>query len=543
MKTGYWVTIDADELDAFYSRVDNHQLLEDDYPTISTITKGYVAILQALESKEISISRLRRIIFGASTEKTEKVLGDDDADAKGAKDDDTAAKKPREKPKGHGRKSASEYEGANRIPLPHETLQHGCGCPTCGKGKIYTEAKPRLKIWITGSAPLNADCYEREALRCNLCGETFVAELPEEIGDDKYDESAVSSLALLKYGTGMPFYRLEKFQESLGIPLPASTQWDLVYQAADRVQPAYAEMLRLAAQGQLFFTDDTGMKLLESPEVETGPEETETVESTKPRAVFTTGIVSVVDGHKVAVYSTNRKHAGESFADLLQRRAEDLATPIQMSDGLSRNIPKEFKTILANCLVHGRRKFIDIVSSFPDEVRFVLKTLEKVYEYDDRAKEQEMSPEERLAFHQKKSQPLMDKLKDWFEVQLREKKVEPNSNLGKAIKYMLKRWEPLTLFLRVPGAPLDNNEVERILKLVVLSRKNSYYYRSKNGAFVGDLFMTIIQTCKLCRANAFDYITQLQRHAGKVYANPSAWMPWNYQDALKVEVATTDDSS
>ena len=151
MKDGYWVTIDADELDAFYSRIDNHQLLEDDYPTISTITKGYVAVLEALENKEISLSRLRRIIFGASTEKTETVLGDDDAEGK---DKPKPEKKPRKKPKGHGRKKANEYEGAKRIPLPHETLQHGCGCPTCGKGKVYKEAKPRLKIWITGNAPL-----------------------------------------------------------------------------------------------------------------------------------------------------------------------------------------------------------------------------------------------------------------------------------------------------------------------------------------------------------------------------------------------------
>jgi hypothetical protein len=347
MKAGYYVSIDADELDAFYKRLDNHQLLEEDYPTISTITRGYVAVLQALESKETSISRLRRIIFGASTEKTEKVLGDDDA---AAKDDEAAEKKPRKKPTGHGKKSANEYKGANRIPVPHDTLEHGCNCPICGNGKVYREAKPRLKIWITGNAPLSADCYEREAFRCNLCGETFVAGLPEDVGDDKYDESAVSSLALMKYGTGMPFYRLEKFQESLGIPLPASTQWDLVFMAADRIQPAYREMLRFAAQGQLFYTDDTTMKLLEAPEATPDTEENEEADSAKARAVFTAGIVSVVGEQKVAIYATDRKHAGESFADLLERRAEDLAAPMQMADGLSRNIPKGFETILANCL-------------------------------------------------------------------------------------------------------------------------------------------------------------------------------------------------
>ena len=111
-------------------------------------------------------------------------------------------------------------------------------------------------------------------------------------------------------------------------------------------------------------------------------------------------------------------------------------------------------------------------------------------------------------------------------------RTEPNSGLGKAMKYLLTHWNPLTLFLRHPGAPLDNNICERALKRAVLHRKNALSYRTMNGAEVGDLFMTLIHTCGLNRVNPLDYLTELQRHAAELRADPAAWMPWNYQEQL-----------
>ena len=120
----------------------------------------------------------------------------------------------------------------------------------------------------------------------------------------------------------------------------------------------------------------------------------------------------------------------------------------------------------------------------------------------------------------------------WIEAQFAEHRTEPNSGLGKAITYLLRHWRPLTLFLRQAGAPLDNNLVERSLKRAVLHRKNALFYRTLNGAQVGDLFMSLIHTCQLCGANSFEYLVELQRHAGELAANPAAWMPWNYRETL-----------
>jgi hypothetical protein len=203
-----------------------------------------------------------------------------------------------------------------------------------------------------------------------------------------------------------------------------------------------------------------------------------------------------------------------------------------MCDTLSRNTPRLLagvELLVANCLAHGRRQFVEVTENFPEPCRYVLEALGSVYRNDAEAREQKLLPAERLRFHQQHSRPIMDKLHGWMETQLEEKKVEPNSGLGKAIQYMLRHWKALTLFLRTPGAPLDNNVCERALKKAILNRKNSLFYRTLHGAQVGDLYMSLIHTCELNRVNAFEYLTRLQRHTEQLQQNPAAWMPWNYQ--------------
>ena len=117
-------------------------------------------------------------------------------------------------------------------------------------------------------------------------------------------------------------------------------------------------------------------------------------------------------------------------------------------------------------------------------------------------------------------------------VQLDDQHVEPNSTLGEAIQYMVRHWEPLTLFLRVAGAPLDNNVCERVLKKAILHRKNSLFYRTLGGARIGDIFMSVIHTAELAGVNVFEYLVALLRHEKEVAEKPQAWMPWNYQEAL-----------
>lgn len=291
-----------------------------------------------------------------------------------------------------------------------------------------------------------------------------------------------------------------------------------------RVWPALQALLWLAAQGGILHNDDTGMRILRLTR-EPGDKRT---------GVFTSGIVSIVGAYKIALFFTGAKHAGENIAEVLKQRAHKLPAPIQMCDALSRNVPKPAgaKTLLANCLAHGRRQIVEVAENFPEECRYVLETLGSVYHNDGLTRDQKLSAAERMLFHQERSRPLLDKLKGWMTAQFAQHQVEPNSGLGKAFSYLLNHWSKLTLFLSQPGAPLDNNIVERALKKAILNRRNALFYKTVNGAAVGDLFMSLVHTCELNGVNPFEYLTALLRHAEEIEQSASAWLPWNYREAV-----------
>jgi transposase len=487
-------------------------------------TLGYVTEL--LETRQATLDKLRRLLCHSSTEKTKTVLKQAGIETgeKKRKAPDT----PKSKTPGHGRNGAAAYRGARKVEVPHASLKAGDQCPDCQRGKVYPQRDPGVLVRIKGQAPIAATVYELEKLRCNLCGDVFTAAAPEEAGEEKYDETAASMIALLRYGSGFPWNRLEGLQENLGIPLPAATQCEIVMETAAQIQPAGDELIRQAAQGGVVHNDDTSMRVLSldrgaASDADLAAERT---------GVFTSGIVSIGEGHRIGLYFTGRKHAGENLADVLKQRAAGLEAPIQMCDALSRNLPKKLAVIIAHCLAHARRYFVEVTPNFPEECRFVLESLGEVYGYDEAARAQSLSAEQRLRFHQEHSGPVMEKLRIWLDAQFDERRVEPNSGLGQAISYLLKHWDRLTLFLRQAGAPLDNNVCERALKKSILHRKNSLFYKTRNGAKVGDLFMSLIHTCELNGADPFDYLNQLQRHPEELKQTPSDWMPWNYRATL-----------
>ena len=513
------------EAQALIQRGEDHGFDARDYAMVVAILRNYFALGDAFQEKAHTIRRLLNRFF-PRTEKAKRVLKKppriEDAPLPLAATEEKAVQ---EKAKGHGRNGGAAYTGARQVRIPQPGRQPGDPCPLCPKGKLYSLEDPGLEVRIVGRAPLEATIYQLDKWRCNLCGKIFTAPLPEEAGKEKYDETAGAMVPLLKYGGGLPFHRLAKLQDSFGVPLPASTQWEIVERTADQIHPVYRELMRQAAQGEILQNDDTRMKILENLK------EVDPQDPGFRKGSFTTGILAVREERRMALFFTGPKHAGENMAQLLKQRAKDLDPPIQMCDALSRNVPKDFETLLANCLTHARRNFVDLVPSFPEECRQVIEALAQVYHHDKMAKEQGWSADQRLQFHQTQSGPVMEGLKEWLQKQTEERKVEPNSSLGKAIGYMRKHWEPLTLFLRVPGAPLDNNVCEQALKQAILHRKNSLFFRTEHGAYIGDLFMSLIHTCRLNRINPFRYLTTLQKHSSELFKNPAKWLPWNYLQA------------
>jgi transposase len=540
--------VSMQELEEILERAKTSPLTEDDCAKLHKALETLEYLTNLVGDKDTTISKLRKILFGASTEKIRNLLAAQAAQAGGQETNANQTGSPEsqppnpavdsssEKPKGHGRNGSQAFTGAKRVVVPHASLKPGQRCPKCEKGKIYRIKEPAVLVRITGQAPLQATVYELERWRCNLCGQVFTAEAPEGVGPARWDEAATSMVGVLRYGTGMPFHRLERLQDSLGTPLPASTQWEMVKEGAEVMEPVWEELIRQAAQGEVLHNDDTTAKILEAIRERRRREQNGDADDPKERTgTFTSGIVSIAQDHKIALFFTGHQHAGENLRDVLLKRAAGLAPPIQMCDGLSRNepeLPEELKVILSNCNAHTRRQFVDVASRFPTECRYVLEVFRDVYHNDDVARQEGMTAEERLAFHKINSGSRMEELRKWMADQIEEKKVEPNSGLGEAILYTQKRWDRLTRFLEVPGVPLDNNAAERILKKAILSRKNSYFYKTARGAHVGDMYMSLIHTAELVGANPFDYLTQLQKHAKEVKNNPSQWMPWNYRDSV-----------
>ena len=330
-------------------RVDANELTEDDRETIRTLFDSYVHLTTLLKDKNTSIARLRKMLFGSRTEKTKTVIGDgeDSASPRSASaavstavaaEMENAAKASRQ---GHGRNGADAYAGAEKIVVSHESLEAGDPCPKCEKGTVYETGRPGVLVRLVGQAPIQAKIYELQKLRCNLCGVVFTARSPDGVGAEKYDATVGSMIGLLKYGTGMPFNREEKLQGSLGIPLPASTQWEIVHAKAEKIEPVFEELIRQAAQGEVVFNDDTTVKILElmgerakeetfaEEAAETSAEGSAKKLQTERKGMFTSGIVSTKEDRKIALFFSGRQHAGENLADVLTERAESLAAPIR----------------------------------------------------------------------------------------------------------------------------------------------------------------------------------------------------------------------
>lgn len=484
-------------------------------------------LAQVLAAQELSVQRLKKLLFGPRTEKARR----------GGRPPADPAAQPKPPRPGHGRRSHQDYPGARRIRITNPLYQPGSPCPSCHRGKLRPQAQPATVVTVHAQPPVGAVIHELERLRCDACGEVFTAPLPPDVAREKYDANVGVMVGLLRYGTGLPFHRLARLQTSVGVPLPSSIQWAEADRAARALEPVVDHLLQLVAQGTLFHSDDTTMRVRQlQREIDAEPKP-------KRTGIFTTAILGAAGPHPIHLVFTGRRHAGENLARVLERRAADLAPPLHMCDGLAANAPPGHVVQECSCNVHGRRNFVELETSFPEAYARVIQDLGQVYAVDAECGRDRLSPADRLARHQARSAPVMANLKEWFTAEKAARNVEPNSGLGQAIDYMLNRWEALTRFLTVAGAPLDNNLAERVLKTVILHRKNSLHYRTVRGAAVGDAFMSLIQTCAANGVNPFDYLVAVVRHAAAVAAAPERWLPWNYRDALAAAVGSSPTSN
>lgn len=552
------IEMTEEELNALRERIKTKELTENDYPIFEQTIQFVLWVQIKLVHAKITMSKLKEMLFGSKTEKKKRSKPDPDSkkeasvepptnetvdnqDGEKQKETNFAANQDiddalppsnivpelKKKQKGHGRNPASDYVPDEIVVVLHEKLRQGDLCPSDCGGRLYAlPVTPGGIIRINGQSCAHVVSFEFNKLRCALCGETFTPKAPADFHEEKYDEQFKSILVLEKYFVATPFYRQERYQQMLGFPLSDSTQWDCVESVADCVYPVLPVLEKLAANCPNVNNDDTRLKILSVMlDNQLHPDK-------KRTGMYTTCILATSDDYDICLYYSGVKHSGENMTDLLNKRDKTLPPVLQMCDALAANTPPELKTILSNCLSHGRRKFTEIEAFFPEKCGHVIQQFAHIYKHDAEAKTAGMSKDERLLHHQRYSAPIMEALYLWMLEQEAAREIEPNSALGAAIRYLKNHWIKLTRFLTVAGAHLDNNLVERALKLAIRTRKNAMFHKTEHGAFVAALLLSLIATCELAKKNPITYLTALQKNKSAVFKSPHLWLPWNYESTL-----------
>jgi len=547
-----------DEIDALTQRIEEDQLSKKDLKLFLELIHFTVWIQQQLERAKLSIKKLKGL-FGFKTEKKkdpesgsgidekpagnpDDAIGEDAAKKEADNPQETnpssnSKKKKRKAPQwsesaNHGRYGFDDYSGCETEFLSHSTLKIGDICPQCKDckppGKLGGYQSGRF-VLLSGQPLVSGTRYEVEKLRCHLCSTIYTADIPLEFKNaPKYDASAKSAIAISHYYMGLPFHRIQTIQANQGVPLPDATQFDKMAEVEKVIAPVYEVLEYLAAQSGLLIYDDTPHRILE------------VMKDKNPatrKGVHSTALVCECGPYVIHLFYTNQRYAAEEVEALLKKR-ESQSELLTMRDGLNQNNLRDLdesllvKLVIGFCLVHGRRKFYELLDDFKIQCGFVIECIADVYRHEAFCKNNNLSADERLLYHQQHSQPVMDALWVWLNNQWQHHSVEHNSGLGNAIRYMLIHWKALTQFLRVPGMPLDSSICERAIKVVIRYRRASLFYKTLKGARVGDKLMSLIHTAARNDVNIFEYLNALQDNSDAVAKAPELWVPWLYQETL-----------
>ena len=456
-------------------------------------------------------------------------------DTKGSKNgENDEEKKGRDE---HGRRGKADFPNALQRFFAHPDFDGpGCRCPDCLESRVFLMGAVGGGIRFTGQSNLYTTGLNYEIWRCGGCGSHFPAPLAPDIKNDggtsRVGYSAAATIAVQKYLFGTPWARQERIGAMLDVEMPATTQCEQSFRVAKAALPVYERLFIEAALAYLFFTDDTGNKIL-------GVKLEVKVRRTTGKSVVRTGIhtacvVAVLpDGREIVLYKTAIIHAGELLDEVLVHRKKGLPPPFHMSDGHVANPPTECRVISGECNSHARQKIKEKQTSWQMVWKYVKSVYEHVYGIEDKAKEQKLNPQDRMMLHRRESLPKMREMFTWMQKLLNDQVVDPNSELGKTFEYFLIREKGLTAFCFYPGFPIDNNRCESAQKLVALHRKNAEYFRSLRGACAGDVIMSLGATMQRCGGNIHEYLVVLQRYEEEVAKRPEDFLPWNYRETVK----------
>jgi transposase len=407
-------------------------------------------------------------------------------------------------------------------------------CPGCHKNMHKAHSKSVTVIRLVG---LTEENHQIETCRCLTCGTSGEAQnsvsAEKLIGQFTLDCAAV--MCALRYGNGMPSFRLEEVTACMGYRIPDSTQWDLFQNCASELNGFFVYLRTTAQTAGVVQMDDTSVRINELTQ-QFKLQKDGTLVGTERTGVHTTGYIAKFDAGKICLFASGLHHAGEIFEQLNKARTTEEQV-ILMVDAAPSNTCKiknmDVEVVQANCNSHAVRKFKELETNavYEEHVSQILELYRAAFSTERALADK--SPAEKLAMHKQHSLPKLLAIKEKIQKDFEERIIEPNSPLGAAYKYYLNHFEKLTAFCRHEGAPLCNNECERLLKRAIRHRKNSLFFKNLVGAAVGDIHMTILLTAKENGLNPVQYMTALLQFEKERNAQPEDFLPWNFPATLQ----------
>lgn len=401
----------------------------------------------------------------------------------------------------------------------------GSSCPNCPSGKMHPDTPRTAKI-LMAARLIELVVVEREALRCRTCETTVVAPAPEILSNSAcgVHASLIAMIADLRFRLGFPSLRMENWLADQNVILSDSRQAQVFAWAADELSPFFSALCQQIANSKLVYRDDTPGRIIDYQK------EQRLLKASGEKAarvgVYTTYVeAKLQNGSTLVLAETSQKHCGEVFAELLTYRTEGDSI-LSMSDASPMNFVElpEGKSTNALCHAHARRKFFDLLGSYPETSKSFLQIFDDLFRNDAEIASVTDDPYERLKLHQQLSSPLMVKLS--MLIAAKSPSVPKNSYLSDALHYVDRHWDGLTHFLRTPGVPISNNLAERGIKAPIRHRRNSLFFKTENGAFVGTVITSILLTAHKNDLSPADYLSHLLTHRTELWNNPEDFMPW-----------------
>jgi transposase len=421
-------------------------------------TLDFVKVLmEKLKSGKINTKQLKQLLLNLDPETLKKLTrnslepqnesGDNDtcgngdgSEANSKVTDITAHKKKRASRAGKGRYGFDDYPDSTINNIEIEDKAAGDRCTSCHHGKLYNSEARKL-LQFTGNAPITISRHQKAVLRCNTCGLEFMSH--KQI--NKWDDMARSSIVLQRI-YGMPHYRLSKLQSLYNTPIAESTLWlqclGLWEECGSHI---YKQLMRVALDSKLFYCDDTGAKILEVIQANKLLPKNE-----KGRSCHTTNIcTTTAKGDNIILYITDNRYYGENFANIMTNRSNrdhyiKLMTDASSSNTAGLDEQELGKVIVSNCLTHGQRKFANIEDYYPQECGYFLNEIRLIYKTDNECRNYDTR--KRLKCHKQHSSEHIGNIYRKIDYLYRQKLVEPNSVLGKAMNYWLNNKWPDKIF-------------------------------------------------------------------------------------------------